>query len=149
MKSLVIATALGLSVLATPPARAAESPYNKTFVGSANLCLNRTGQCTGEVPIHVYLAKSGRLYSFLRSEGGQVFSLGQFISVGSAQQRFIVKGSTLVFEDIAPLNGGQLIIHGFLRSQGGQCSVGASATLNGMSEPSTTQGQCQVYEGQH
>lgn len=129
-------------------AEAADSPYDKTFIGSAEVCFTRTGQCTGTVPIHVYLAKSGRLYSFLRSQGGQMFSLGQYVSVDGTQQRFIVKGSTLVFEDLINQNGAQLVLRGFLRSQGGNCAVTGSATYNGAPEPITMQASCEVYEGQ-
>ncbi len=150
MKKFLIASIVGLCAVACSPAtQASESPYGKTFTGSANLCLSRLGRCTGVVPIHVYLAKSGRLYSFLRSEGGQMFSLGQYVAVGDAQQRFIVKGNTLVFEDVVSSNNGQLIIRGFMRAQGGQCSVTGSATYNGAPEPSTMQASCEVSEGQH
>lgn len=127
----------------------AETPYGKTFTGSANMCFTRLGQCTGAVPIHVYLSKTGRLFSFLRSEGGQEFALGQYVAVGDARQRFIVSGATLVFEDVTPANGGQLIIHGYMRAQGGRCAVSGSATYNGAPEPSTFQGSCEVSDGQH
>ena len=146
-----LAYVIGMACLSvvSSMARASDTPYGKTFVGSARVCSARTGQCLGPTPIHVYLAKTGRLYSFLRSEGGEVFPLGQFRAFGNTQQRFIVSGSTLVFEEMADANGSSLLLRGYLRAQGGACYVTASATLNGVPEPISTDAYCQVYEGQH
>ena len=131
-----------------PGAAAAERPYDKTFIGSAKVCFLRTQQCTAETPIHVYLSTSGRLYSFLRDSGGQVFTLGQFISVGGVQERFVVRGNTLVFEAVSTdQNGSRLTLRGLLRSQGGACVVSATADRDGTPEPIQAEASCEVYEG--
>ena len=127
----------------------ADSPFNKTFTGSAQVCFTRTGQCTQVVPIHVFLSQAGRLYSFLRESGGQVFKLGEFISFGGVQERFIVKGSTLVFEAVSTdQNGSRLTLRGFMRAQQGACSISASAIRDGSPEPTTLAASCQVTDGQ-
>lgn len=140
------AAAIGLALCGV--ARA-DSPYDKTFTGSAQACLTRYGTCTGTVPIHVFLARSGRLYSFLRSEGGEMFPLGQFRPFGQTQQRFLVSGNTLVFEDVFPMQGSMVTLRGYLRAQGGRCGVTASATMNGQPEPISFSGSCEVSDGQH
>ena len=148
MKSTILAAlAVSAMMLGAAASARADTPYNKTFTGSANMCSVRYGTCTGVIPIHIFLAKSGRLYSFLQSEGGQVFSLGQYIQVGNTQQRFLVSGNTLVFEETYPFNGALVTLHGYLRAQGGRCSVTGSATMNGQAEPITYQGSCQVHDG--
>lgn len=141
----VLFAACGLSGGST--ARA-DTPYGKTFIGTVQICSNRTGQCTGTQPFHVFLAKSGRLYSYLRSEGGELFPLGQYRTFGATQQRFTVAGNALVYDDIIDQNGSRLALRGYLRNQGGACTVTGSATLNGAPEPITTQASCEVYEGQ-
>ncbi|MCW6509359.1 hypothetical protein [Lichenifustis flavocetrariae] len=147
MSSRFLISVLAMILVGASSARA-DSPYGKTFIGSSQMCSVRYGTCTGNVPIHIYLARSGRLYSFLQSEGGQMFSLGQYISVGTAQQRFLVSGNTLVFEDTYPFNGSRVLLRGYLHTRGDACSVTASATMDGQPEPITFQGSCQVYDGQ-
>ncbi len=146
-KSQLIALALAACAAASP-SRAAEGPYGKTFIGSARVCSARTGQCLPTTPIHVFLARSGRLYSYLRSEGGEVFPLGRFLTFGATQQRFLVSGTTLVYEDVFDQDGSRVVLRGYLRAQGGVCAISGSATVNGAPEPITLDASCQVYEGQ-
>ena len=130
-------------------ARASDTPFGKTFTGYAHVCSVRYGSCMDPVNIHVYVGEKGNVYSFLRSEGGEPFPLGQFRSFGNTQQRFLVSGNTLVFEDMFPFNGGTALVRGYLRAHSGACSITGSATLNGAPEPISMEAYCQVYEGHH
>ena len=148
MSSRFLISAVTMVLLGTTSAHA-DSPYGKTFIGSSQICSVRYGSCSGNIPMHIFLARSGRLYSFLQSEAGQLFSLGQYIAVGNTQQRFLVSGNTLVFEDTYPFNGSRVVLRGYLQTRGSVCTVTASATMDGQPEPITFQGECQVYDGKH
>jgi hypothetical protein len=148
---LVPGLVVGLAAqVPVPEVRAAETPYDKTFMGVVRLCFPRKQTCSGDIPFHVFLSKSGRLYSFLRSEGGQVFPLGQFLQFGNYQERFVVNGTTLVFEHLGPGNdGAQVLLRGSLRAAGGSCSISASAMVDDVPEPTNVAAaSCTVYQGQ-